>query len=202
MRAIVGLWRWRGNPLRRTTDLVEGLVALAAGLVIAVAAPLVGVAVGAHSHDALHEAVREQHRLRHRTTATVTDAPHQRPLPPNPETAAEGDGRTRVSAVWLGPDGTQRSGTALTELTTPHPGDRFPVWTDASGRIVPRPMPAATASAHAVLAGVGAAAATGALVEAARRLTVWCLVRLRHAAWDESWARVGPDWGRTTGTGS
>ncbi|MCZ9341509.1 hypothetical protein NGM37_27480, partial [Streptomyces sp. TRM76130] len=60
---------------------------------------------------------------------------------------------------------------------------------------------AATAATHAVLAGTGAALATAALAEGARRLVVWRMVRRRYARWDREWDRAGPDWGRT-GTGS
>ncbi|WP_425587900.1 hypothetical protein [Streptomyces marokkonensis] len=34
MRTIAGLWRWRHNPLCRTTDLTEARVALAGLLLI------------------------------------------------------------------------------------------------------------------------------------------------------------------------
>ena len=46
VRAIRGLWRWRRNPLRRTTDLAEAWLAFAALLLVLVGAPVVGVVVG------------------------------------------------------------------------------------------------------------------------------------------------------------
>jgi hypothetical protein len=51
VQAISGLWRWRGNPLRRTTDLVESWVALAALLLCLVAAPVIGAFAGAATED-------------------------------------------------------------------------------------------------------------------------------------------------------
>ncbi|BFO19345.1 hypothetical protein SHKM778_57330 [Streptomyces sp. KM77-8] len=70
--------------------------------------------------------------------------------------------------------------------------------TGAPGR---PPLDAATATTHAVLAGVGAALVTAALVEGWRRLIVRSMVRRRYARWDRAWDKAGPDWGRT-GTGS
>ncbi|CAM5252441.1 hypothetical protein SVIOM342S_03746 [Streptomyces violaceorubidus] len=46
MRAISGLWRWRGNPLCRASDLAEAWVALTALLLTVFVAPLTGVLVG------------------------------------------------------------------------------------------------------------------------------------------------------------
>ncbi|MDR3083818.1 MAG: hypothetical protein LBV60_23365, partial [Streptomyces sp.] len=79
--------------------------------------------------------------------------------------------------------------------------DHFTVWTDDHGRIVDRPLDGATATTHAVLAGVGAATVIVGLVEGCRRLIVWRMVRRRYARWDQAWDKAGPDWGRT-GTGS
>jgi hypothetical protein len=62
-------------------------------------------------------------------------------------------------------------------------------------------MDPATVEVHAALAGVGAALAWGLVLECARRLVLWRLVRLRHADLDRAWAAVGPDWGRA-GAGS
>jgi hypothetical protein len=45
--AIRGLWRWRRNPLRRATDLVEAWLALVVLLLVLVAAPVIGSLVGA-----------------------------------------------------------------------------------------------------------------------------------------------------------
>lgn len=201
VRAIAGLWRWRHNPLRRTTDVVEAWVALAAAALMLVAAPLVGTTTGSLTEEALHQAIRAQHAERHKVTATVVRTVTQPPVDPDPETASARDGHRRVVANWTTPDGSSRSGTVTTGIPTATPGDRFALWTDHEGRPVSRPMDADTATAHAMLAGFGVAVATGAAVEGMRRLVVWRLVLRRHAAWDSEWAKTGPDWGRT-GTGS
>ncbi|MFJ5263383.1 hypothetical protein ACIQAC_23245 [Streptomyces sp. NPDC088387] len=200
MRAINGLWRWRHNPLRRRTDLVESWVALAALLLILVLAPLLGSLTGSAAGGALERSVREQHRERLRVTATVVRKLDRSVLDLDPEAAA-GDTRSRVLAHWAAPDGGDRSGAVMTRLKAPRPGDHFPIWTDHDGRTVARPLDPATATTHAVLAGFGTALAVAALIEGGRRLIVWRMVRRRYAHWDQAWDSAGPDWGRT-GTGS
>ncbi|KMS70873.1 membrane protein [Streptomyces viridochromogenes] len=201
MRAISGLWRWRDNPLRRTTDLVEAWVALAALLLILVVTPLVGSLVGGLAQDALQESVREQRTSRHVVTATVVRKPAGSPLEADPEAATGQDIRTRVVAHWTAPDGTAHQGSVITSLDTPQTGDRFRIWTDQQGRTVARPLDSATAATHAVLAGFGAALLAVGLIEGGRRLVVWRMVRRRYARWDREWDKAGPDWGRT-GAGS
>ncbi|WP_328498142.1 hypothetical protein OHS59_39620 [Streptomyces sp. NBC_00414] len=201
MRAIRGLWRWRHNPLRRTTDLVEAWLALGALLLILVAAPLVGCLVGGLAEDVLQQSVREQREQRHPVVAVVDREADRTPLDPDPETASGRDSHSRVFAHWTAPDGAARHGTAMADLKAPQRGDRFTVWTDEQGRIVGRPLDTATAATHAVLAGFGTGAACVGLVEGTRRLLVWRMVRRRYERWDQAWSQAGPDWGRT-GTGS
>ncbi|MFH8565546.1 hypothetical protein [Streptomyces sp. NPDC017988] len=201
MRAIVGLWRWRHNPLRRGTDLVEAWVALAALVLIVVAAPVVGTLTAGLSRDALLASVREQREARHATIGTVVRKVPAPPLDPDPETASARDAHSRVLARWAGPDGTDRSGVVAARLDAPRPGDHFRLWTDERGRVVGRPLDPVTATTHAALAGLGAATAGVALVEGARRLVLWRIVQGRYARLDQAWAKAGPDWGRA-GTGS
>ncbi|MFB7329961.1 MULTISPECIES: hypothetical protein [unclassified Streptomyces] len=199
MRAISGLWRWRHNPLRRTTDLVEAWVALAALLLVLVAAPVLGSLTGSLAQDALQQSVREQRQSRHPVAATVVRI-LSRP-DPDPEITTGRELRSRVLADWTAPDGTRQHGPVTTSLGSPHPGDHFTLWTDGHGRAVTRPLDSTTATTHAVLAGCGAGMLAAGLVEGIRRLIVWRLVRRRYARWDQAWDRAGPDWGRT-GTGS
>lgn len=200
MRAVRGLWRWRHNPLCRTTDLMEGWVALTALLLVLLVAPVIGTLAGSAAQDDLQRSVREQEESRHRVTATVVRELGRSPLAVDPETATR-DNRARVRAHWTAPDGTDRYGPVVARLEDPEPGDRFALWTDARGRTVARPLDPATATTHAVLAGFGAALLTVCLVEGGRRLVVSRMVLRRYARWDQAWDRVGPDWGRT-GTGS
>ncbi|GGZ35870.1 Rv1733c family protein [Streptomyces poonensis] len=201
MRAIGGLWRWRHNPLRRTTDLLEAWLALAALVLILLAAPLAGTLVGTAAQDALQRSVQDQRRDRQQVAATVVRALAPSPLDLDPETAAARDRYHRVVADWTAPDGTEQHGTVTATLRDPRPGDRFTLWTDERGRLVGRPLDTSTATTHAVLAGLGTALGAAVSVEGARRLIVWHMVRRRYARWDRAWGTAGPDWGRT-GTGS
>ncbi|MBL1082739.1 hypothetical protein JK359_12235 [Streptomyces actinomycinicus] len=201
MRALNGLWRWRHNPLRRATDLAEAWVALVALLLIAVAAPVAGCLVGAAAQDSLQQSVRRQQHARHMVTATVVRDLGEALPESDPETSSASQARSRVIAHWVAPDGTRQHGAVLADLKSPHRGDRFRLWTDPHGRITTRPLDSATATAHAVLAGFGAALVIAVLVECGRRLTVWRMVRRRFAHWDQAWDRAGPDWGKA-GTGS
>ncbi|MEU7473819.1 hypothetical protein AB0A94_35840 [Streptomyces sp. NPDC044984] len=201
MRAISGLWRWRHNPLCRGTDLAEAWVAFAALLLVLVAAPVAGLLTGGAAQDALQRSVRAQHQSRHLVTATVVRKLDPSPSAADPEGSAGGDPRHRVLAHWTAPDGTGRSGPVPTRLEDPRPGDLFRIWTDGHGTTVARPLDTATATTHAVLAGVGAALVAAALVEGSRRLAVRRMLRRRYARWDRAWDKAGPDWGRT-GTGS
>ncbi|WP_338899828.1 hypothetical protein WBG99_32825 [Streptomyces sp. TG1A-60] len=201
LRAFGGLWRWRHNPLRRTTDLAEGWLAFAALVLILVAAPLIGAVVGTTAQGALQQSVRDQQENRHRVRATVVKKVDGSLIAPDPETATAPDRQSRVVADWTGPDGTDRHGTVMANLMTPRPGDRFTLWTDGQGREVGRPLDSATATAHAVLAGFGATVLAAGLVEGGRRLILWRMVRRRYARWDHAWDEAGPDWGRT-GAGS
>ncbi|WP_129311046.1 hypothetical protein [Streptomyces sp. L2] len=201
MRVITGLWRWRRNPLRRATDLTEAWVALVALLLIAVAAPLTGSLVGAAAQNSLQRSVREQRHARHLVTATVVRRLGGAPAANDPDSATARRIRSRVLADWRAPDGSERRGPVLAALKSPRQGDHFQVWTDTRGQIATRPLDPATATTHAVLAGLGAALAVGGLVESVRRLIVWRMVRRRYAGWDRAWDRAGPDWGKA-GTGS
>ncbi|MFE3636747.1 hypothetical protein [Streptomyces cellostaticus] len=201
MRAIMGLWRWRHNPLRRATDLTEAWVAVVALVLIAVAAPVAGVLVGLAAQDSLQRSAREQQHERHLVEATVVRGLDGAPVETDPDTSAVRDAHSRVLADWTAPDGGHRRGPALAKLRSPRPGDRFALWTDRNGQVTTRPLDSPTATTHAVLAGVGAALLTTGLVDCGRRLIVWRMVRRRYARWDRAWDRAGPDWGKA-GTGS
>ncbi|MBT2394552.1 hypothetical protein [Streptomyces sp. ISL-100] len=201
MRTAVAVWRRRHSPLCRTTDLVEAWVTFVVILLITLAAPAVGWLCGTLTRAALQESVRVQHEQRRPTTAVVVRAAPARAMIPDPEVGSEHATRTQVVAKWTAYDGTRHTGTVTTTRRTGRPGDRFQVWTNEQGQVVGRPLDDTTASTHAAIAGIGAAAATAALFEGGRRLVVWRLMLRRYARLDQAWAKAGPDWGRT-GAGS
>ncbi|MFD3487284.1 hypothetical protein [Streptomyces sp. NPDC058665] len=202
MRAVVGLRRWRHNPLRRKTDLVEAWVALAALLLMILAVPAIGWLSGSLTDGAFRRTIQAQHEERHRTQALVlrhASAPARVTF--DPETSAARDTGRPVIAKWTAQDGSRRTGVVRSAPARIRPGETFPVWTDGEGRLAGRPLDLTTARTHAVLAGLGVAAVAAGLVEAGRRLIVWKLNQRRYARLDIAWAKAGPDWGRT-GAGS
>ncbi|MFE3516168.1 hypothetical protein [Streptomyces sp. NPDC059166] len=203
VRAVLGIRRWRHNPVCRATDRHEAWVALSALVVMVLAAPVLGWSVGSATDDVLARSVRAQHELIRPTTAVVVRASTGRPrFAADPEAAVTADSaRTSVVADWTAPDGTPRTGTVSTGSARTTPGSHVRIWTDAQGRPAMRPMDTATAHTHAVLAGVGAALLAIGLTELARRSVVWQMMQRRYDRLDRAWAEVGPDWGRT-GTGS
>ncbi|MEV0008195.1 hypothetical protein AB0M10_10005 [Streptomyces sp. NPDC051840] len=203
VRAVLGIRRWRRNPVCRATDRHESWVALAALMVMALAAPVLGWGVGSATDDVLVRTVRsQQDRLRPTTAVVVHASPHRSRFAADPETAVTGEAaRTSVVADWTAPDGTPRTGTVSTSSARTTPGSHVRIWTDAQGRPAMRPMDTATAHTHSVLAGIGAALLAIGLTELVRRFVVWRMMQGRYERLDRAWAEVGPDWGRT-GTGS
>ncbi|MET9429375.1 MULTISPECIES: hypothetical protein [unclassified Streptomyces] len=198
MHTVLGLWRWRHNPLRRATDLAEAWTAFAALLLICLVAPAVGWVSGAATESALQRTARIQHEHRHPVTAQATGPARGREAESrDPEASAEHRLREPLAARWTAPDGTVRTGVVTVARHSVEPGDTFRLWTDDRGRPVDRPMDADTVRDHAVLAGIGVAVGFAGLVEVARRVVVGQLTRRRYARLDQEWARAGPDWGRT-----
>jgi hypothetical protein len=202
VRAILGVRRWRHNPLRRATDRHEAWLALVALLLMLLAAPALGWAGGSLTDEALLRTVRDQHAERHATTAVVVSPAAGPPRFGNDPEApvAERAAHTWVSATWRAPDGTARKGTVSTASKDTAPGSRVRIWTDDEGHPAPRPMDLPTAHTHAVLAGIGVSLIAAGLIEAARRIVVWRMMQRRYIRLDRAWAKAGPDWGRT-GTG-
>ncbi|MFB6437673.1 hypothetical protein ACFCVY_12965 [Streptomyces sp. NPDC056411] len=195
MRAMTGVWRWRRSPLQRRTDRIEAWLALAAALMIVFGAPWAGWFAGRAAHGALLQTVRLQHQQRHLVWVTVDRLVSRAPLDPDPETSSQRDAHGRVVARWTAANGSPHLG----QISTPRPvepGERFRIWTDFQGRVMPRPMDTSTAGTHAVLAGLGTAAAVGGLIEGGRRLAVGQLMARRYRRWDREWERAGQDWGR------
>ncbi|MFE0142884.1 Rv1733c family protein [[Kitasatospora] papulosa] len=203
MRAVLGIRRWRRNPVCRPTDRHEAWVALTALLLMLIAAPVLGWKAGALTDDSLRRTVRAQHEQRRLTPAVVVRAASGTSrFAQDPEAAVTEDSMQRsVVADWVAPDGTARRGTVSTASTKTAPGTPIDVWTNDRGDLVMRPMDISAAHTHAVLAGIGAALLAGGLTESVRRFVVWRMRQRRYVRIDRAWAEVGPDWGRT-GTGS
>ncbi|MBP0460070.1 Rv1733c family protein [Streptomyces montanisoli] len=203
MRVVLGIWRWRHNPLRRTTDLVEAWVAVLAALLLVLGAPAAGWLSGAVLNSSLQHTVAVQQHERHVSRAVMVADTGQRAGTGifDPESAAGRNTDARVIARWTTPGGAHKVGTVTAPSTRLEPGDTFSIWSDTHGTQVPPPMNSSVAHFHAVFSGVVAALLAALLVLGAWRLAVWEIVQRRYKRLDKQWAKLGPDWGRT-GTGS
>ncbi|GAA2473590.1 Rv1733c family protein [Streptomyces longisporus] len=190
-RAKVLGWRWRSNPLRRRSDVLEAWIVLAAWA----AATAGAVAAGMVGAQAAQRVVNEDRAGRRPVSAVVV------------KTVA-GSGRDVVTGVrydrvlatvrWSDGKGTAHTGTV--DVKPPaKPGGEVRAWTDAHGRLVSAPVNAGEAATRVVLAGTGVGLATGLTVLGGGQLVRLRVQRRATERWGAEWERVGREWGHTTG---
>ncbi|MDT0464874.1 Rv1733c family protein [Streptomyces gibsoniae] len=193
MRTRMRGWRWRRNPLRRRSDVVEAWTSLLLAVLLCVGAPLVGTAVGWWAYGDAHATQTTQRTERHQVPAMVLqDAPAAAP-------SAQGAKQPlyRVPVRWTEPG----KGTRTTVAKVPAgslSGDRVQVWLDAKDHGVSPPPTDAAVWQHGLTAGVWAAAGVAGTVFLGRAVIGRIAERHRMAEWEDEWARTGPDWGRRT----
>lgn len=193
MRTRVRGWRWRRNPLRRRSDVVEAWTVLAVAVLLFVGAPLAGAAVGWWRYDSAQARAAAQRAERHRVSALLVETvPAAVPSPQGARLPT-----FRVKVRWTEPGKGARTGEALVPAGGQR-GDRVDVWLDAHGRNVAPPVSAGAIWQHALTTGASTAAGVVAVVLAwhltVRRITA----RRRLAEWERDWAHTGPEWRRRT----
>ncbi|MFI8194417.1 hypothetical protein ACIF8T_37805 [Streptomyces sp. NPDC085946] len=184
------LWRWRRNPLRRRTDVLQAWIGLGVLLAVAAVGPVAAVLVGDAAHRHYRDTAHHQARTRHPTTATlVRDAPR------HPEPGSEEEKKTRypVEARFTTREGRIR--TTRTEVRPGLPaGSPVRVWVtsggEATGPPLTREQVRRRSMGWALLTAIGVAL-TGA---AAHGLAGLVLRRRNLADWDRAWARTAPRW--------
>ncbi|MER5177561.1 hypothetical protein ABT009_04140 [Streptomyces sp. NPDC002896] len=178
----VGFWRWRRNPLKRRSDVVEAWVVLIVAVLMVFGLPLIGVLAGLRVDSELqHQRVERQH-----TTAVLAE-----------DASAWQAGRyVRFQATvrWRAPDGSEHTAKADVGPES-RAGSTISIWTDGKGGLTGEPPTEAQAASASALAGVLTVAGAGALVLGARCIMQMCIDRHRAVAWEQEWARVGPQWG-------
>jgi hypothetical protein len=189
-------WRWRRNPLRRRTDVVEAWLGVLTTVLLCTA-PVLGWWAGTSVDRGLQRVVRAQHA--ERTLVPVTVLPVGEPAATSAATAATSvraaDPRHGERLRWTGPGHSVHTATVSAYFLVWH-ADRLLLWTDRAGELAPPPLDTTTATTHAVLAGVATATAAGGLLLLSRQVLTWRLMRRRLDSWEREWARVGQDWGR------
>ena len=189
MRTGVRGWRWRRNPLRRRSDVVEAWTALVVAVLLIVGAPLLG-AVAARWAKGTAQAVAAQQRAeRHRVQATVVER--------LPETlsSVEGGGQQTYHATvrWTAPGGDARTTTSQVPAGSRR-GDVVALWLDARGRNVPPPAGESAVWEHTVTVGAFTALGAALTVLLGNCVVHRTALRRRMAEWERDWARTEPRW--------
>lgn len=160
-------------------------------------APLAGWWAGQSVDRTLQGVVRAQRSSRTLVTADVVtgDGTSATPVSSGSSSAASAqDTRQGDTLRWTAPDGSPHTRKVTADLEV-WQGEGLRLWTDQHGRLVPAPLDSATATTHAVLAGIAVGAAACGTVLIGRSLLMWRLMRRRMDLWEREWARVGQDWG-------
>lgn len=193
MRTRVRGWRWRRNPLRRRSDVVEAWTALLITVLLCLGAPLVGMAAGWAAYDSAHTAQLTERAQRHQVPAVLAeDAPAT-----VPSTQSAKQPLYQVKVRWTEPG----KGTRVTPALVPggsRSGDRVTVWLDARRHGVAPPRNDAAVWQHALTSGVWTAGGVAAAVFLGRAVIGRVAERHRMREWEAEWARTGPEWGRRT----
>lgn len=190
MRGQVFGWRWRPNPLRRRSDVVEAWTVLFVALLLVLGAPAAGIAVGRWAHaDAQAHAAHERAAL-DRVSAVIVE----KALASVPSAHDDKEPSFWVRARWTEPDGGSRTGVARVPAGTER-GDRADVWLDGAGHSVQPPPTDTAVWQHALAMGTCATGGVVGIVVLGHVLVRRVAIRHRLAEWEREWARTGPDWG-------
>jgi hypothetical protein len=178
-----------GNPLRRTVDRFQAAFAVVLAAAFLVAGPALAWCAGNTAYrDAVNDADRPS-AAQFRVDAVV-----------GKDTVgyynvADGAGAWHipVPARWTAPDGTQRTGTIVTDSTS-RPGTVVTVWTDRAGNITSGPPSADAAAARGFGAGLATVVGVASLFTCCWLIVVRRLERRRLALWRIEWLQVEPQW--------
>jgi hypothetical protein len=190
MRTRVRGWRWRRNPLRRRSDVIEAWTVLAVVVLLFVGAPLVGAVAGWWAHGDARALAAAQRAERHSVRAEVVGR--------TPDSLPSVGGREHtypVTVRWTEPGSGSRTATARVPAGT-HRGDTVSVWFDSRGRNVTPPPDGTAVWQHTLTVGACATGGTVAVVLLAHSLVRGAATRRRMAEWERDWALTEPQWTR------
>ena len=191
MRTRVRGWRWRRNPLRRRSDVVEAWTVLAVTALMLLGAPLVGAVVGWWAHDDARAVAAAQRSERHRVHAEVVGR-----VPDSLPTVQGGRERSyRVTVRWTEAGGATKTATARVPTGTDR-GEKVDVWFDSRGRSVAPPPDETAVWQHTVTMGACGAGAAIAVILLGHTAVRGAAARHRLAEWERDWALTEPLWTR------
>lgn len=188
MNGTVKLWRWRRNPLRRRSDVAEAWVGLGVGVVMAVGAPVSGVAAA----DGMHTALTHQNQSRHHVPAVVT---HDAPTADQARAGGANPDQIRTTVRWADRDGAVHMA-RVAVAPGARAGTSVPVWLDGRDRLTGPPLSPGETTVQSDVMGAGAAAGFCVVALATHRLAQAGLDRHRSRRWEREWSRVEPRWSR------
>ncbi|MFD8725785.1 hypothetical protein ACFV2H_49625 [Streptomyces sp. NPDC059629] len=184
------LWRWRRNPLRRHSDVVEAWIVLAVWTVTLLGGLLAGWAAG----QAVDQTFAERRAAAHTVSAELTENAAEG----SPVVAGYDVGKVWVMVRWTAADGSTHTGLAKADPTATT-GSRLQLWVNRGERLVDPPPSQAEATFETVM--------TAALVAPLVSTGVWGagwvirrqLMRHRLDEWDAEWRQIGPQWRNFSG---
>ncbi|WP_146238308.1 hypothetical protein [Streptomyces sp. Act143] len=185
----VWLWRWRRNPLRRRSDVVEAwllLTLLFLGLVA-------GAVAGMVTARAVEQSLDDRRGQRHPVSAVlIQDASD------TATASTSSDDYTWAKVRWTASDGSTRTGLARVEPGI-EAGSVTRIWLDRQGDLATPPVSSEEAELQGVVLGAATAVCASLVVLPLGWVLHNRLDRRRMAQWDTEWAHVGPRWGHKTG---
>ncbi|MGO8896168.1 MAG: hypothetical protein ACLP8X_15190 [Streptosporangiaceae bacterium] len=183
-RAVRGLWPDR-NPLRRTIDRVEAVVAGGLAAAFMAGAPLAAVAAGHAAYSiGSRTAYAQQAAWRQVPAVLLATAP----------AAGYRQYQVTVQAWWTAPDGTRHTGTVLAPPGT-KAGCTVMVWADTAGRLTGGPpLQLSQVRGQAALVTMLTPLALGFILLCTGLMAHAVLGRRRLAAWDGDWQATEPQW--------
>ena len=183
------MWRWRSNPLRRTSDTVEAWTRLLLGVFLLLAAPLACVvAVEATYH---HEQDRAGRQRSSRTPVRATligSAPAENVYTERGVVGTKGKAVVRWSVR-----GHEKTGIAAVTADSLS-GTVTTIWVDRSDRVTAAPLDSGAVVARSAGAGVATFAGVVIAVLGVRLVVGRIGFRRRLTEWDRAWADVEPQW--------
>ncbi|WP_329347361.1 hypothetical protein OG226_01160 [Streptomyces sp. NBC_01261] len=188
--ARVLLWRWRRNPLRRRTDLVQAWVAAGLFLMVLAGIPTTIFLAGDTAYRHYEKSARHQIATRHPVPAVlVRDAPR------HPEPGSDEAKKARYPVTVRFTDAQGRSRTAQAHVRPALPaGSTVRVWVNAAGEVTGPPLTPEQIRNHSMGWALVAALTVPLIGAAVYGVADRRLERHNLARWDTAWAETAPRW--------
>lgn len=180
----VRFWRWRRNPLRRHSDVMEAWLVLATWTVALVCGLLAGCAADA----AMQHSLAARRAAVHAVSAELT-----RDADSTANVSTDGGATVWGTVRWTAADGTTHTGLTRVDPSSTA-GTPVTVWVDNRGALTTRPPAEGDARGQSALTGALAAAGAVGVALGCGLLIRHRLDRRRMRAWEAEWERVGPQW--------